>query len=275
MSLPALAGKHRLRRAEARSSVLRAVRIGISQNKLADPRVRTTKTSLQMENSEAAGTHEKACARVTSLFSKPWLRHYVASKLRSDPVFAGAYAALRNSAERIVDVGCGVGLLAFYLRERGWEQPVVGFDIDPRKIAAAQAVATASYGGRELKFIEHDVRNPLPQFTGNVALLDVLHYLPLERQATLLAELSASISPGGLLLLRDCPRDGSARYWMTYAGEKFAQAISWNVGVPLHFPTRESIHTAFPEAEFIKQEQPAWGGTPFNNRLFVFRRRHL
>jgi 2-polyprenyl-3-methyl-5-hydroxy-6-metoxy-1,4-benzoquinol methylase len=218
-------------------------------------------------------SHEEASQRVASHFEKPWLRHYTASKLRSDPAFAAVYEALRATTLPILDVGCGVGLLPFYLRERGLEQPITGFDIDARKIRSAQAVGKASYRGRELTFFEHDVRNHLPDFSGNIAVLDLLHYLSPERQKTLLAELSACVSPGGLLLLRDCPRDGSARYWATYAGEKFAQAISWNVGVPLHFPARESINAAFPEAEFTREEQPAWGGTPFNNRLFVFRRR--
>ena len=218
--------------------------------------------------------HEEAVQRVAARFEKRWLRHYTAGKLRSDPVFPAAYELLRDSADPILDVGCGVGLLAFYLRQRGLEQPITGLDIDRRKVSSGQAVAKASYRGRELTFLEHDVRNPLPQFAGNIAVLDLLHYLPPQRQETLLAELSASVVPGGLLLLRDCPRDGSARYWMTYLGEKFAQAISWNVGVPLHFPTRESINAAFAETEFAREERPAWGSTPFNNRMFIFRRRH-
>jgi O-methyltransferase involved in polyketide biosynthesis len=101
----------------------------------------------------------------------------------------------------------------------------------------------------------------------------VLHYLAPADQAALLSELAARVAPGGLLLLRDAPREQTARFWATYAGEVFAQTISWNIGAPLHFPTRESIAAAFNEAEFTREERPAWGGTPFNNRLFIFRRR--
>lgn len=214
--------------------------------------------------------HEEACRRVASRFAKPWLRHYVGSKLRSDPLFAAAFDALQASTLPILDIGCGVGLLAFYLRERGVTLPLTGLDIDARKIRAAKSVASESYDG--LEFFEHDVQKPMPNFSGSVTVFDLLHYLAPARQKTLLTELAAAIPPGGLLLLRDCPRDDSARFWMTYAGEKFAQAIAWNVGVPLHFPTRESIHAAFPETEFAREEHPAWGGTPFNNRLFIFRR---
>ena len=226
-----------------------------------------------MADAKAPATHEEACDRVASHFSKPWLRHYVASKLRSDPVFAAAYKAFRGSMEPITDIGCGVGLLPFYLRERGLEQPITGFDVDARKVRQARAVAEEKYRDRGLNFYERDVGDALPQFSGSIALLDVLHYLAPERQQTLLHELAAMIAPGGLLLLRDCPRDGSLRFRLTWFGELFAQAISWNIGVPLHFPTREAIAAPFRAEEFTREERPAWGGTPFNNRLFIFSRR--
>ena len=214
--------------------------------------------------------HEDACKRVASLFTRPWLRHYVASKLRSDPVVPAVWEALRDSPEPVLDVGCGVGLLPFYLRERGFEQPILAVDADARKVREGRKVATGRYVG--IAFVEHDITNKLPAFGGNVALLDVVHYLPAARQRTLLDELGARVPGGGALLLRDCPCDGSIRYWATYAGERFAQAISWNMGVPLHFPTRESINASFAADHFARTEQPAYGGTPFNNRLFIFRR---
>ena len=216
-----------------------------------------------------ANEHEQACKRVAALFGARWLRHYVSSKLRSDPVFPAAFDLLKNSGEPILDVGCGVGLLAFYLRERGVDSPVIGLDTDSRKIR--QGVETAQKY-RDLEFIEHDVRNALPSFRGNVALLDVVHYLAPADQRVLLSELAARVAPRALLLLRDAPREPTLRFWMTYAGEVFAQTISWNIGAPLNFPTRESIHDAFRADEFTREERPAWGGTPFNNRLFIFRR---
>jgi len=225
-----------------------------------------------MENPAAATrTHEEACGRVAAHFRQRWLRHYVGSKLRSDPVFAAAFDLLRDSEEPILDVGCGVGLLAFYLRARGCRQPIAGLDVDGRKIR--QACAAARDSG--LEFSEHDVRNALPAFRGNVAIFDLLHYLEPARQETLLRELGAFVPPGGRLVLRDCPRDGSLRYWLTRAGEVFAQTISWNWKTPLHFPSRSSIQAAFPEEEFNREETPSWGRTPFNNRLFVFQRKPI
>ena len=226
-----------------------------------------------MENlPPAVATHEEACLRVAARFGSRWLQGYVSGKLRSDPLFPAAFALLRDSSEPLLDVGCGVGLLAFYLRERGCEIPILGLDLDAPKVAQGNAVARAHYQGIELR--EHNViTEELPDFRGNVALFDVLHYLPPAAQQTLLQTLARAVLPGGMFLLRDAPRDGSARFWLTYAGELFAQTIRWNVGVPLHFATRASIAAAFPPEDWIHHEQPAWGGTPFNNRLFTFRRR--
>ena len=102
-------------------------------------------------------------------------------------------------------------------------------------------------------------QGPIPVFSGNIALLDVLHYLPLSEQTALLSHLAQCVAPGGLLVIRDCPRDNSPRFWMTCAAEKFAQAISWNWNTSLHFPSRERITAAFNGDEFERESRPLWG----------------
>ena len=64
--------------------------------------------------------HEEACARVAARFEERWLRIYVNWKLRTDPIYLTAFDLFRNSDQPLVDIGCGVGLLAFYLRERNF-----------------------------------------------------------------------------------------------------------------------------------------------------------
>lgn len=217
-------------------------------------------------------SHKEACAQVAARFSSPWLRRYVGSKLNYDPLFSLAYDFFSGSAEPILDIGCGVGLLPFYLRERGLKQPIIGIDIDARKIR--RAIESAERGGYEdLVFVAQDVAGELPASRGNVAVFDLLHYLPPDEQQRLLRELVARVTPGGLLLLRDCPRDGSPRYRATHAAEIFAQMISWNWSAPLHFATADAINSAFDQAEFDREERSARGGKFFNNRLFIFRRR--
>jgi 2-polyprenyl-3-methyl-5-hydroxy-6-metoxy-1,4-benzoquinol methylase len=218
-----------------------------------------------------AADHENACARVAARFSQPWLRGYVRGKLRRDEIYPVAWELLHSSAEPILDVGCGVGLLAFYLRERGGRQPVLGIDLDAGKIRHGSRVAAGVY--EDVDFRCEDVQDSLPQFRGNITLFDVLHYLPVAEQKALLSQLARCVALGGLLIIRDCPRDKGLRFWMTWLAEKFAQAISWNVNRPLHFPSRESINECFPDEEFERESRPLWGSSPFNNHIFIFRRR--
>jgi 2-polyprenyl-3-methyl-5-hydroxy-6-metoxy-1,4-benzoquinol methylase len=225
-----------------------------------------------MENRpEDVSEHEPACARVVAQFPQLWQRGYVRSKLRRDPVYPAAYELLRGSNDPILDIGCGFGLLAFYLRERGCRQPILGLDVDARKIRQGGEIAAGRY--REVDLRRHDVQEPIDAFTGNVALFDVLHYLSPAQQTALLSRLAPCVAPRGLLVVRDCPRDKSARFWMTWLAENFAQLVSWNLNTPLHFPPRERITAVFREAEFECESRPLWGATPFNNQLFVFRRR--
>ena len=203
-------------------------------------------------------------------FRQRWLCHYVRGKLRRDQIYPTAYDLLRSSVEPILDVGCGVGLLGFYLRERACPQFVLGLDVDARKIRYGAEIAAEQYSDIELRF--HDVAKTIPDFSGNVALFDVLHYLPHERQTALLTQLAKCVAPGGVLIIRDCPRDPGPRYWITWLAERFAQVISWNLNSPLHFPSRASIDGVFGPAEFDRESRPLWGTSPFNNHLFIFRR---
>jgi len=221
------------------------------------------------KNGSAAAGHEDACARVAGRFGERWLRIYAGRKLRSDPIFPAAFELLRESRQPLVDIGCGVGLLAFYLRERNFLPPIIGLDSDGRKIERANAVAAGVY--HDLDFIEQDACESIAQ-TGNIVLFDLLHYLRPNDQARLLDRLAPRVAPGGLLVIRDCPRDGNARFWLTHLAERFAQTTTWNMKAALHYPTRDQIFAAFAEDQFSRTVAPLWGRTPFNNHLFIFRR---
>jgi 2-polyprenyl-3-methyl-5-hydroxy-6-metoxy-1,4-benzoquinol methylase len=218
---------------------------------------------------ENVAQHENACARVATQFRSPWLRNYVRSKLRSDQIYPAAYDLLGRSAEPILDVGCGVGLLGFYLRERACPQPILGLDLDARKIRYGATIAARGYRDIELRF--QNIEAQLPDFRGNVALFDVLHYLPQNAQTALLSRLAERVAPGGVLIIREALREMRPRYWTTWIAEKFAQTISWNVDGALHFPSRSSIDEVF-DGEFQRESRPLWGGSPFNNHIFIFRR---
>ena len=206
---------------------------------------------------------------LASRFSSRFLQGYVRSKVSSDPVYAAAWARLEGHPHPIVDVGCGIGLLSFYLREHGFTPDILGIDHDVRKIDAARAIA-ASYRG--LRFEIADARTDLPD-GHSVLMLDLLHYFQPSVQQELLAAAAKVIPPGGLLMIRDAVRDDSWRYRVTYLQESFSRIVRWLRAERLSFPDRDAIVGTMTAHGFDAEVVPMWGRTPFNNYLFVFRRR--
>lgn len=206
--------------------------------------------------------------RIASQFDGRWRQGYVRGKLRSDPIFAAAFELLKDSALPVLDVGCGLGLFEFYLREHGFAPPLVGLDFDAGKIAEARRVAARHY--REVTFTVGDVL-AAGGFCGHVVLFDVLHYLPAERQAVVLDHLAGQVAPGGLCLIRATPRDGSWRFRVTQCEELFLRASQWMKSRARHYATFEEIVAPFRARGFSCEARPLWGRTPFNSHLFVFR----
>ncbi len=226
-------------------------------------------TNRQQVSFSATQDHESACAQVVSLFRGRWLKGYVRGKLRTDPMYDAVFERLRGSPLPILDIGCGVGILPFYLRQRGLCQPMTGVDCDAGRIAVAQRIAAEHY--RNLSFIHQDARTPI-EFQGQVAMLDVLHYLNDDDQRQLLNNISEGVAPGGAAVIRECRRDSSNRFKLTNVEEHIARALRWYKGRIISFPTAQTIAQPFRARGFREEILPMWGATPFNNYLFVFRR---
>ena len=82
---------------------------------------------------------------IVRLYRGRLMRGYVRGKLRDDPVFPAAFDLLQPTPMPVLDLGCGLGLLQFYLRERGYDAPLVGVDFDERKIRQADRVGQQTY----------------------------------------------------------------------------------------------------------------------------------
>ncbi|MEO8215842.1 MAG: class I SAM-dependent methyltransferase [Acidobacteriota bacterium] len=207
---------------------------------------------------------------LASLYPTRGLRSYVHAKLLWDPFYEAVCSRLERSSLPLLDVGCGIGILSFYLRARGFHPPIVGIDTDEKKIDTARAIARGRY--ERLDFRVADARRGLEKGSGNVVMADMLHYMGDDDRDRLLGETAERVSPGGMVLIRDCVRDSSLRYRATYLEELLATKIGWLHVPVLNFPSAEMISAPFRAHGFTEERIPLWGRTPYNNYLFVFAR---
>jgi SAM-dependent methyltransferase len=209
--------------------------------------------------------------------------HFARGKLRHDPVFRALLArGLVPDGARLVDLGCGQGVLPAFLaaaRGRygsgewpaGWSPPprlasVLGVETRRRAVVAARIAV-----GDRARFVIGDVRDvPIPG-CDVVAILDVLHYLPVPDQDRVLGRCAAAIAPGGVLLARVGDADAGLRALVTRVTD---QAVSLVRGGFPRFHVRglAAWVGAVERAGFGVEAAPMSAGTPFANVLLVARR---
>ena len=200
-----------------------------------------------------------------------WDYCYVLSKLRSDPLYPGVLEALRGSQAPLLDMGCGLGLLAHALRHDGQRQPYRGVDNDAAKIRRADGVAHRA-GLAASRFEVMDLATTLPEHRGSVAILDVLQYLPAEAQSALLRRAAAMLDGDGRLVLRMALADDSRRGRISRIGDRAANWIGWMQFRPRHYPDAASLRALLEQAGLRVSLAPLYGNTPFNNWLLVAHR---
>jgi SAM-dependent methyltransferase len=212
-------------------------------------------------------TKHDVAERLASLYARRPLQGYVRWKVRSDPVYRAALDVLRDRTTPLLDLGCGVGLLPFFLREHGYAAPVVGIDFDERKLELARIAARAY---RDVEFISGDARAPLPR-NRDVVLLDILHYFDSDSRQQILKNVADAVAPHGVVVIRQVIHDGSWRARFTRFVDRAAHIFRWMKAERVELPTREELVRAFDG--FDADVRPLWGRMPYNNYLFVFRKR--
>ena len=207
---------------------------------------------------------------IARLFPRKGHYYYVRSKLRTDPLYDAIHQELKESELPLLDLGCGLGVLAFYLRTRGLRFPIHSFDYDSVKIKCANKAVPAS-GFTDLTFAFHDARNGLPGHAGNVTILDILQFFTPDQQETLLQQAATNVAPGGKLVIRSAVRDESWRFRVTILGDLLAKGTFWMKAAPTHYPTSGDFSRILSPFGSVTIT-PLWGGTPFNNHLIVLQR---
>jgi SAM-dependent methyltransferase len=197
--------------------------------------------------------------------------YYVRTKLRTDPLYPGAIDALRGSTAPLLDLGCGLGLLAHTLRGAGIALPYRGVDNDDAKIARARRVAERSALG-DAEFDVVDLARGLPEHRGSVAILDVLQYLDAPVRDALLTATAAMLDGDARLVIRSAIADDSHRTRISRWTDRFAHAVGWMGARPRSYPTLDGLRGVLETAGLRVDTRALHGNTPFNNWLIVARR---
>jgi len=199
-----------------------------------------------------------------------WHYYYAREKLASDPLYPGVLDALRGCDAPLLDVGCGLGLLAHALRGDAQACRYLGADIDATKIARAQRAAGRA-GLRDTAFLACDLTQGLPAHAGSVAILDTLQYLSADAQRVLLDASIAMLTPGARLVIRAALDDGR-RGRHTRFGDRLSYLAGWMDSAPKHYPDLDTLRAIFAGHGLHADFAPLHGRTPFHHWLIVVAR---
>ncbi|HEX2977659.1 MAG TPA: class I SAM-dependent methyltransferase [Candidatus Babeliales bacterium] len=104
--------------------------------------------------------------------------------------------AHHRDAQKILDVGCGSGLITHYVQDILWESKVVGVDRDQPVIKNAQEAFP------EIRFFTSDGQLPFEDASFDCVYASyVFHHLKTDDQKKLLHEMIRVLTPNGLLII--------------------------------------------------------------------------
>ncbi|GAA3227452.1 class I SAM-dependent methyltransferase [Actinocorallia longicatena] len=117
---------------------------------------------------------------------------------------------------RVLDIGCGSGLLLGLLAKQDRQITGVGFDPSKGAIGLAQEMAGhAVETGSTLSFERRDSREEWPQGAFDVVtMVDVIHHIPVAAQREVFDKACQAVRPGGVFVYKDM---GLEPFWRATA----------------------------------------------------------
>ena len=207
--------------------------------------------------------------------------HFARGKLGHDPVFrALLQQGAMSGRARVVDIGCGQGLLAS-LFEACAQAPhwpatwapapqvrqYTGIELMPRDVARAErALAGSTLAPR---FVCADMREAALPPCDLVVILDVLHYVDHAAQQALLARVRGALAPRGRLLLRVGDMAAARGFAVSQWVDRVVTLVRGHRVPPTFGRTLAGWQALLQGQGFAVQALPMSRGTPFANVLLV------
>jgi SAM-dependent methyltransferase len=226
-------------------------------------------------------------ATLLDLACKPYRRagrfayHFARGKLGSDPMFLAILArGLLTGRARILDLGCGQGLLAAWLSAArhsfdagqwpaGWPSAPHATSTRGIELMASDVERARSALGASCNIEQGDIRTAEFGSADAVVILDVLHYMDEPAQQQILQRVRAALPSGGLLLLRVGDADGGWRFRYTQWVDKVVMLIRGHSVVTTHCRGIVQWQNVLQDCGFEVQASPMSQGTPFANVLLI------
>ena len=133
---------------------------------------------------------------------------------------------------KVVDIGCGFGLLANYLALTSDDRQVLGVDLSEKRINSARQTVDQR---KNIDFRLINVKDLDLLDCDAVVMTDFLHHISFEQQEKLLQDVSAKLRKGGRLVLQDIDLSQTANYFFIRALDRIL-----NIGKGLFYRDKDS-----------------------------------
>lgn len=215
--------------------------------------------------------------RTAGLFA--W--NFAKGKLGNDPVFFGLLEhGLIPNAERLIDLGCGQGLLAAWLLEAralhesgNWPaqlpaapriESIWGLELMPKDVVRARTAL-----GERAQFAIGDICTADFGKTDVAIILDVLHYINFEAQEDVLRRIRASLPTGGTFITRIGDAAGGLSFHYSNWVDRTVFFLRGHRLDRIYCRTQQEWLEVLIRCGFSVEPLPMHRGTPFCNVMLI------
>jgi SAM-dependent methyltransferase len=191
-----------------------------------------------------------------------WARFWILRQRFLDEI--GQYLPPRG---RALDLGCGFGLFSLYYASVCPGLEVEGLDVNPRRIAMAQAAA-ARLGLGNVRYAVGNVMD----FRGGQAfdaayMLDIVHHIPEETVRPLLEQVARCLPAGRRLVIKDVDTTPAWKRWFTHALDK-----AMDPRTPVHYWPAAELAAVLEDVGFRVHRHLMVDVLPYPHVLYVCER---